>query len=64
MFKVDDSILDTTVADLLVADADALNAMVAGPDADSASVSTFRERFDVQPMSMGKSLRIRELDEF
>ena len=65
MFKVDDSISGTSLADLLVVDADMLNAMVASPVEDSTSlVNTHGEQAEVQPMSMGRSLRIRQLDEF
>lgn len=65
MVKVDDSISGTFVADLLVVDADMLNAMVARPVEDStSSVSTDGDQPEVQPMSMSRSLRIRQLDEF
>ena len=64
MFEID-SISDTIVADLLVADADELNAMVARSDADSASsVGAAGDRTDIAPLSMSRSLKIRQLDEF
>ena len=64
MFEID-SISDIIVADLLVADADELNAMVARSDADSvSSVGAPGDRTDIAPMSMSRSLKIRQLDEF
>jgi hypothetical protein len=64
MFEID-SISDTIVADLLVADADELNAMVARLDGDSASsVGAAGDPTDIAPMSMSRSLKIRQLDEF
>ena len=63
MFKVDDFLSDSIV-DLLVADTDALNAMVAGPDADVTASARTDGSAGLQPMSMSRLIKIRELDEF
>lgn len=64
MSKVDNTFSDSIIADLLVADATALNAKIAGLDADSASLA--RTDGDVAgPLSASSSrlIRIRELSE-
>jgi hypothetical protein len=64
MFKVDDFVTDSMIVDLLVADTDALNAMLAAPDADVTASAPKERDAALQPMSMSRLIKVRELDEF
>jgi hypothetical protein len=64
MFKVDDFVTDSMIVDLLVADTDALNAMFAAPAADVAASAPKDGDAALQPMSMSRLIKVRELDEF
>ena len=64
MSKVDNTFSDSIVADLLVADATALNAKIAGLDADSAALARADgDAVGPQSMSTSRLIKIRELAE-